>query len=43
MKKVNIGIIDECIDGIARYAPQNKFNPYESHIASIGDTNVKSY
>ncbi len=43
MKKVNISLIDECLDAIGKYKPKIQFNPYQSHISSIGDTNVASY
>lgn len=43
MVKVNIGTIDECIDSINKFIPKAKFNPYESSISSIGDTNMSTY
>lgn len=43
MQKVNIAAIDECLDAIAKFMPKIEFNPYESHISSIGNTNTSSY
>jgi|JI61114BRNA_FD_contig_21_12351177_length_444_multi_2_in_0_out_0_1 hypothetical protein len=43
MRKVNISLIDECLDAIAKYRPKIQFNPYQSHISSIGNTNMASY
>jgi hypothetical protein len=40
---VNIAAIDECLDTISKFMPKIQFNPYESHISSIGDTNTSSY
>lgn len=43
MKKINISLIDECLDAIAKYRPKIQFNPYQSHIYSLGNTNTASY
>jgi hypothetical protein len=43
LKKINISVIDECLENLAKFLPKIKFNPYESHISSIGDTTMQSY
>jgi hypothetical protein len=43
LRKINISVIDECLDTLAKFAPKIKFNPYQSHISSIGSTTVESY
>lgn len=43
MNKVNIGAIDECIEVISKFLPSSNFNPYQSHISSIGKTTVENY
>lgn len=43
MIRLNLGQIDEVLDILRPLSPSAKFNPYESHIASIGDTTTHSY
>lgn len=43
LKKINIATIDECLDSLSKFAPKIKFNPYQEHISSIGQTTMESY
>ena len=43
MNRVDIGVIDECIEGISHFLPKSTFNPYESHIISNSSTVIKEY
>jgi hypothetical protein len=43
LRKINISVIDECLDSLAKFAPKIKFDPYQSHISSIGSTTVQAY
>lgn len=40
MTKVNISVIDECLETVTKFMPKATFNPYESHIISSGKTTV---
>lgn len=43
MKNINLGLIDEILDSLSKFAPKQKFNPYEQHTTSRGYTTVKAY
>lgn len=43
LTKVNIGLIDECIESISKFQPSREFNPYKSHISSLGKTSPDNY
>lgn len=43
MTKINLGLLDECVDAIAKFAPKEKFNPYQQHTTSRGETSSQIY
>jgi hypothetical protein len=43
MNKVNISQIDDCIENISKFETGKSFNPYESHVSSIGKTTIENY
>lgn len=43
LRKINISLIDECLDALGKFSPRVKFDPYQSHISSIGSTTPEAY